>query len=132
MVCRRTWSLARQTWCIYVYIYCHVTDENFLRKSIFKCVYVNVSCCFHLLAACPNTFIFTSTPVGETRTLRCSTLSDLLYSGIISARCGGDGEWESLDLSQCTFRELPNKLLLLKATETNISNNVSKAESLYS
>ena len=96
VVCRRTWSLARQHIGVYTYIYGHVTYENFLRKSIFKCVYGNVLYSFHLLAACPNTLIFTSTPVGETRTLKCSTLSDLLYSGIISARCGGDGEWESL------------------------------------
>ena len=86
---------------------------------------------FHLLAACPNTLIFTSTPVGDTRTVRCSTLSDLLYSGIISARCGGDGEWESLDLSQCTFRELPNKILLLEPTETNIRNYVSYYVYIY-
>ena len=62
--------------------------------------------------------------------MRCSTLSDLLYSGIISARCGGDGEWESLDLSQCTFKELPNKILLLEATDTNIRKYVSLTESL--
>ena len=86
--------------------------------------------CFIYCAACPDTLIFTSTPVGETRTLRCSTLSDLLYSGIISARCGGDEEWESLDLSQCTFRELPNKIHLLEATDTNIRKYVSLTESI--
>ena len=86
--------------------------------------------CFIYCAACPNALIFTSTPVGETRTVRCSTLSDLLYSGIITQRCGGDGEWESLDLSQCTFKELPNKILLLEATDTNIRNYVSLTEIL--
>ena len=90
----------------------------------------SIHICFIYISACPDTLIFTSTPVGEIRTVRCSTLSDLLYSGIISARCGGEGEWELLDLSQCTFRELPNKILLLKATDTNIRNYVSLTELL--
>ena len=56
---------------------------------------------------CPDSFIFRSVPEGVTVSIRCSNLSPYLYGGTIYAKCGANGVWEGMDISQCTFKNTP-------------------------
>ena len=56
---------------------------------------------------CPDSFVFRSVPEGVTVSIRCSNLSPYLYGGTIYAKCGANGVWEGLDISQCTFKNTP-------------------------
>lgn len=84
--------------------------ENHVRcvcMSIWKCT---SSITFHFYpftfwSACPPAFLFPETPINSTAAFPCSFLDgSFLNGGMITANCTVDSTWDTLDMSQCTFR----------------------------
>ena len=67
-----------------------------------------------IFIVCPEVFILKPTRAGKTRSVKCSAISQHFYdAGIISARCGDNGVWGILEMSQCTFRESGSYAILV-------------------
>ena len=107
----------------HTYVYTSINTQ----LSVLFVIYCKIHVCIYLLLytepTCPNSFIFKSVPSGVTVSLRCFTLSSYLHGGSVTAKCGANGIWERMDISQCTFRTTTvDYIFILGNTENTIAN----------
>ena len=68
-------------------------------------------------SACPSAFLFPETPINSQAEVPCSLLDGSFFpGGVITARCSMHSTWDTLDMSQCTFRNdaLPSAVAVVE------------------